>query len=125
MLGWASTSNATATGFEPATQDSGSAAHPSHATCGRSATTTIAPTTTATPSAKTAPPGPITAARPAVTSAPNGSMPTNAAAQIASARARTSSVLIDCTTTVDKPTKRTPVKPPTSARPSDSQVLVD
>src|SRR5512132_4638897 len=106
-------------------QDWGSAAQPSQATCGRTATTTIPPPTTATPSTNTAPPGPISAVSAAVNSAPNGSIPTNAAAQIASARARTSSLLIACTTTVDKPTKRTPAKPPTSARTSDSHVLVD
>src|SRR5512132_555696 len=47
------TPNATAARFNPATQDSGGAAQPSQVACGRRATT-IAPTTTATPSTKTA-----------------------------------------------------------------------
>src|SRR5437867_73076 len=100
-------------------QDSGSAAQPSQAICGRNTRTTTAPTTTATPSTKTAPPGPISAASPPVSSAPNGSTPTNAAAQIERVRARSSSVLIACTTTVDKPTKRTPANPPTNASASE------
>src|SRR5437763_248208 len=77
------------------------------------------------PSTNTAPPGPISAVRPEVRSAPNGSIPTNAAAQIASARARISSVLIACTTTVDNPTKRTPANPPTNASASDSHAFVE
>ena len=60
--------------------------------------------------------------RPAVRSAPNGSMPTKAAAQIAIARARISSELIDWTTTVESPMKTTPLRPPTNASRNESPI---
>ena len=73
------------------------------------------PTRAARPSTSTARPGPSQAVRPAVRSAPNGSVPRKAAAQIAIARARISSVLIDWTTTVESPMKTTPLRPPRNA----------
>src|SRR3954470_14595813 len=109
-----------AAGFVAARHASGSAEQPSHWISGRRANTIAPPSSVIAPSTATAPPAPSHAARPAVSNAPNGSRPTNAAAQIAIARARIASDAIPCTTTVESPMNTTPPKPPTTAKPSES-----
>jgi len=83
------------------------------------------PTSITRPSMKTAPPAPSPAAQAAVMSAPSGSGPTNAAAQIAIVRARSSSQAMAGTTTFERPTKTTPQKPPSTASASEGGIELE
>ena len=56
---------------------------------------------------------------------PSGSSPTKAPAQIALTRARIASEATVWTTTVERPTKITPEKPPITPRPSDNGTLAE
>src|SRR4051794_17771796 len=118
-------SSATAAGWIPARHDDGSAAQPTQRTSGRRAITTSPPANITSPSISTAPPEPNASASPAVISAPSGSTPTNAAAQIAIARARIASDDEDWITTVESPMNTTPLKPPTTASTSVSPSTCD